>query len=322
VCASGVASDCHNNMAGRLNLFEESNQPTCCGMPIQPPDRKRVFFLVVVSIEILVILGLTSWTIQEIHFPLTDDTRYALSYALVIIINCLFNLYFVFHGVLRERREELWAFFVASLLVLAYTAYQYFVSCGDSECLARFILSAILQPFNIGFGLYIIDGMAWLAYRIGGADQHVQALYSQHCAFISICKVDFQCATTLVILGSCSRVLSENAVILSVLGLWISVWWLVLASYASRHEHGLLMALFFLGATLEPAYIIAKMIDISNDWAKYESLTSYPLLVLGAVALALRVVVVALGHRVYRAFGKGLKPHLLNEPQAASLLPH
>lgn len=298
------------------------SQSTCCGDPVQPPDRRETFFLVVVTAEIVAVMGLTCWTIDSITFPLTDDTRYSFAYAITMLFNALCILYFVFDGILRERREELVAFFVASLLVAAYSCYDYFIACrNDDMCLARMVVALALQPFNVGFGALLMSDLNWLAYKVGGANAELQRLYRQHGAFLGVTKVDFQVAVSLVILASFSGVLSETALFLSVIGLWVSAWWLVGAWFASRHEHRAVMVVFFVFALLQPAYVLYKLVSIATDWSEYQQLISYPCLVLGGLSLALRAVVVALGARVYRDFGRGLQAHLLNQPQAAALLP-
>ena len=90
------------------------------------------------------------------------------SYAITMLFNSICILYFVFDGILRERREELMAFFVASLLVAAYSTYDYFMACdhAESECLARMIVSLVVQPFNVGFGLLLVNDFNWLAYKV------------------------------------------------------------------------------------------------------------------------------------------------------------
>jgi hypothetical protein len=138
----------------------------CCGEPIQPPDSRTKLFLGIVSLEILAIMALTCWTIGDIHFPLVEANRYTFAYAFTILFNCLSIIYFVYDGVLRERKEELFAFFGASLIVAAYSSYDFFVGCSHSDCLARMVVSLALQPFNIGFGIYLMKDMNWLAYQV------------------------------------------------------------------------------------------------------------------------------------------------------------
>ena len=159
-------------------------------------------------------------------------------------------------------------------------------------------------------------------YQVAGANEALQKLYNQYGTFISLMKVDFQCAVSLTILASFSGVLTETSLILSVLGLWLSVWWLVGAWYAARHEHRVLMYLVYAFAALEPAFIIYKFVMIATRWDTYQQLITYPLLVLGAACLLLRLVVLVLAWRVHASFGLGLKPHLLNEATQASLTSH
>lgn len=134
--------------------------------------------------------------------------------------------------------------------------------------------------------------------------------------------MDFQCSVTVVILASFSGVLNDKSLILSLLGLWLSIWWLVLARYASRHEHVVLMYFFYAFALLEPVYIVFKIHDIADEFSDVRDLISFPVFVLGAACLVIRVVVLVLAVRVQRAFNHGLKPLLLREPMAATLIVH
>lgn len=149
---------------------------TCCGQHIKPPNTQAKFFLGGVTIEILVLIGLTCWTINETSFPLDDNTRYTFAYAFAVLFNCFAVLYFVFDSVLRERKEEMYAFLVATTLTLAYSIYDYCVGCSHgTDCMTRLIVCAIVQPFNVVLAVLMIRDMNWLAYEVRCAPRQPNA---------------------------------------------------------------------------------------------------------------------------------------------------
>ena len=144
-----------------------NDQQTCCGEPISLPGTRSKIFLLLVTLEIIALVSLTCWTINDIEFPLNDNTRYSFAYAFTVLFNCFCILYFVFDGILRERKEELLAFLAASILVASYSIFDYFMGCSRStDCLVRLIVAAAVQPLNFGLGITTLREMGWLKYAV------------------------------------------------------------------------------------------------------------------------------------------------------------
>ena len=85
----------------------------------------------------------------------SDDPneRVRFAYALCVLVNTGFVLFYVVHGTFRERPSEIFAFLLASFLTAAYLVYGFLRSSSDRrESLVRLVIGVALQPINLIFG--------------------------------------------------------------------------------------------------------------------------------------------------------------------------
>ena len=102
------------------NTYLFGKAQTLTGLPLLSK-----VFLVMVLLETFAVVGLTIQRISQIEFPLNTDTRTDFTFCILLFINAGFSLYYSFHGCLKERAMEIYAFLVASATVAAYVVYQY-----------------------------------------------------------------------------------------------------------------------------------------------------------------------------------------------------
>lgn len=295
-------------------LLQEERRATCCGRPIVKVDSKTFYFLLFIVVEGMAILGTTMWAMSTLRYPLDDTTRPSFAYGCTIMFNCFVVVYFVIHGTLRERKEELYAFLFASVGVGAYVIYNFFTGIYEWDVrLTRLILVASAQPFNIAGGVYVLRNMDWLAFHVAGANLNVQTLYKTYCRFLTLLIFDFQIAVSLAILEYLTASLTKIQVTLAVVGLALSVLWLALAMNMAKYEVRWSLIPFALFSLAEPSFIIYKIVTIATEWSTHKVLVTYPVFVIGGFAIVLRICVLLYARFVVQNFGKGLKEHLLRE---------
>lgn len=125
--------------------------------------------------------------------------------------------------------------------------------------------------------------------------------------FLSITKLDVVIAIALVVMAVFSGLLTDLQIGLCVTGIILQLLWIFVADVMAKREQRPMAFVFFAIALLEPMFIIYKFYFIAIDYASYESLISGPIIVLGSLALIVRLIVVIYAIRVIRNFGLGLR---------------
>ncbi|XP_062579074.1 uncharacterized protein LOC134240957 [Saccostrea cucullata] len=281
---------------------------TCAGL-----DAKETIFLVVSIANILTALGLTLYRfITVIDDGKSDSSDF--TFALILIINGVFCIFYVFHGLLREKKYELYVLILAILVVLVYCVVEYIVNVDGRSTLklVRMILAIVLAPPNIVLAWSVARHFGYLTFRIVGASEYLQHLYKQASIFSSMLKFDIQVTASFVILvlkdGTKLDVFQQVA--LSV-GLPYSVLWNIFGWFTLRREWKAAAWVFAFLGLAKPTYYIYQIIQEyqrldEKDTDKGEILV-YSTLVAGTLGLLLWILIMIELKTVYTNFGKGLK---------------
>ena len=163
-----------------------SQRPRIFGQAFMRPSRARLLFLVAVSLELVALIGLTSYSIEENAERGPDanadpaSREAGLSYSTAVLLVILAVWYFVLHGTLFERRLEISFFMLASLALCMFVLFQYLNPGQDTSGLpkgarvARLVLVCASQPLNLVGGVMLIRSMDWLAFHLVGGDDKLQ----------------------------------------------------------------------------------------------------------------------------------------------------
>lgn len=103
--------------------------PRCCGDMVSIPDQKTWVFLVLVSLELMAVMGLTIQLLTKLQAESADtDERTQFAYALCILFNAAFVLYYVIHGGCwrpnRRLKSKTWRRCCTCLLLVFYLGEQ------------------------------------------------------------------------------------------------------------------------------------------------------------------------------------------------------
>ncbi|XP_035827941.1 uncharacterized protein LOC101849234 isoform X3 [Aplysia californica] len=245
---------------------------------------KEWIFLFVSSVNILSAIGLTLYRMITV---LREDPESAdFTFTLLLLINAGFCIYYVVHGVLRERVYELYALMAAILVVVMYCILEYFVINPDGHTtvkLVRVVMVCAMAPPNIILAFIVSRNFGFLEFRIVGASEYLQKLYRQAAIFSCLLKFDLQASCSIVILAlkDGTNVSLVETISLAI-GLPYSLFWC------------------FLGW-------ISEYINLRDDSVPTEDTIVYSLI--AAVTLGLLVWLMGMVELVYvyKNFGKGLK---------------
>ncbi|XP_012942716.1 uncharacterized protein LOC101849234 isoform X1 [Aplysia californica] len=274
---------------------------------------KEWIFLFVSSVNILSAIGLTLYRMITV---LREDPESAdFTFTLLLLINAGFCIYYVVHGVLRERVYELYALMAAILVVVMYCILEYFVINPDGHTtvkLVRVVMVCAMAPPNIILAFIVSRNFGFLEFRIVGASEYLQKLYRQAAIFSCLLKFDLQASCSIVILAlkDGTNVSLVETISLAI-GLPYSLFWCFLGWISLRQELKKGAIVFAVLGLIKPMYylykIINEYINLRDDSVPTEDTIVYSLI--AAVTLGLLVWLMGMVELVYvyKNFGKGLK---------------
>lgn len=296
---------------------------TCAGLSL-----KERSFLGFSIINVLAALALTIYSLAKADPHSVDFTL-----CIIILINAAFILFYILHGVFRERKYELYVQICAILVILVYCIGEYIINKEHRSDvkLVRLIIACVLAPPNIILSFLVARDFGELEFRIAGASGSLQHIYNQAAIFSCWLKFDLQVTITLVVL-----VLKEDASFLDTLeivtlsvGIPYTIFWVILGWFSLRLELRIGAWLFAGFGLVKPAYYLFKISKLYRDIDIKDVDPAHAILYSSLFCLALAITSWAVLMfelvQVYQNFDKGLKERgkitfgaFLIEPGAAT----
>ncbi|XP_041368234.1 uncharacterized protein LOC121382736 isoform X2 [Gigantopelta aegis] len=272
---------------------------------IQDVELKEFVFLGVTCVSLIATAIFTIYKLATVSKSDTDFT-----FALVLLLNTFFCLYYIIHGILNERPYEIFILVVATFFILLYIILNYAIGKKGTVKLVRLIAACVLCPIIIGLGgwigkEYLLSGH--LVFRIIGANSKFQTMCKMILLTFDLLTLDLQLGASMVILilSTGMKVDTKDIVILIVGGI-ITIAWFVLGMWTMRKEHKIGTYVFLAASPLEIGYIIYKVVKSIENIAVSASLASSTI-ACGVLALTVRVAVIIFAVLVMRNYNKGLK---------------
>ncbi|XP_052712550.1 uncharacterized protein LOC128186728 [Crassostrea angulata] len=293
--------------------------------PLKDLKKEEIAFAVISVVNSLVEIVLA---IQRLATTSKGDP--AFTFALIIIINAFFCVYYVLHGILAERPYEVFVMVLATSAILISIIVNYILTTKNDVKLARLIVACILSPVIIVMGIIIAKeyyGSSRLIFRTIGANSNLQGFCKTLFLFFGLQKFDLQLNITMVllILQSGTKVDTKDLVILS-LGLPVTVISFALGYLSVRWEDKKLGIAYAISLLLAPAYIIFKVYESADELGKTSGVHQQNITTVvqpthfiplsgttafcAAVTLIIHVIMGVYFYKAVQNFGKGLKVKL------------
>ncbi|XP_070560886.1 uncharacterized protein [Ptychodera flava] len=148
-------------------------------------DCWEIIFLVSSLVGLLATIGLTIERIIRIA-QIHDENYYIdITFAVLILINSVFIIYYTLDGVFRERAYELAVFIIAVSIIIIYCITNYAGTFQEGQIdavkTARLVLVIALGPLNIVLGIKLTKQYYEsrnLIFRTVGANTELQDMCS------------------------------------------------------------------------------------------------------------------------------------------------
>ncbi|KAF9198083.1 hypothetical protein BGZ49_001210 [Haplosporangium sp. Z 27] len=277
-----------------------------------------------------------------ISFPPSLDprnqSRSIPAYLIVFVFAQLFQLVFAWDAVRAQNTIELIGIVLFNLCCFAYSIFEISQTktsifadeevgfLKDYHSLYNYVLPWLIAVVCVlGITQFLITWLAyelfqefgWKIYKKIGADPNMKKMYRAFQIYVVLIKVDFfffvGFSIQFIYLTLAKRTEDpEYWITIVVLPATFLILWL--AIYAVRHESRRWMAVLFFTLICGVAYFIFKVIrmykgpKIPNYFGVSKFLTLFASLCMITILLTIANAVVC-----FRNFGRGLKPHLLND---------
>ncbi|EDV24736.1 hypothetical protein TrispH2_006148 [Trichoplax sp. H2] len=269
-------------------------------------------FLFSSLVSFATVLGLTIQRLTVLQPSSPDFT-----FALVLLLNIAFCLYYAFNGVFREREFELYAFIAASVIVLFYVIIEFIIHPKQRSGykIARLVVICVLAPIDIGLCWKSAQEFGWLEFNIVGATEVLQTAYRTVCRLSALLNFDLQLQFSLLILivSNFTQLSTLEKVVIG-LGVAIAVIMFILGYIAVQIESVIMVIIFIILSVCEPGYIVYKfaktIVFLTYRVVPKEGsalILDISIFVVGTIALIVRLVLIFVMNQAYRNFGKGLK---------------
>jgi len=285
------------------------------GMTSWPSKRFRPPTVALVFLAVAVLESL--FTIIFSAFLIVHDDGWGpgSQYAVLSILITVFLLYFAANAVFAENRFQLFAFFMVTVCMatvfVVFKAVKY-RSFGSLWHKSRLYVLAVKLVFDLAYCVLVPMSARRFGYRIFktvGADVRLQDMYTVFLQFISLLKLDFAFSIFLLLMSYLFFKISTTELVLEILGLAISLFWLFIGWASAVRESTAGFKLFFAFSPATPAFVIYKLLQlfILSGVELKSGATPAQFAIVGGLFIVVRMLLIYLAAAVLTNFGAGLK---------------
>jgi hypothetical protein len=222
----------------------------------------------------------------------------------------VFLLFYAWHGVIREREFELWAFIGAVIILAVYIFWSFFVTPQTTVKIIRLVFFAAGSVPVVILAYSVSREFRWLEFRIVGADPILQGMYRSYSRCTTLLLFDVQVAASLLVLVYHPKLhasLAEQITIPLLVALTLLMACDVFVGIVT--ERSWMVYAWGVFALLEPIYIALKCVLIGLEWtdSDMDRMMAGIVYAIAAIAIVVRGFLAYYVDVCYHNFGFGLK---------------
>lgn len=266
-------------------------------------------YLAVVALECAVMFG-----ISGMLFATTSFNSLGGIYASLGVTCTLGMLLFAMDSIMSENRFQLVTSQIAEALFTSFLLFESIRnpnSLGEAWTSTHWIFAGVkigFQVLQLALAVPVWKAFGYYTYKVAGANVLMRQMFDRYRIFLSLIKLDLFAAVVLFVLIK-TYLISFEAVdfALGIASLVASAAFSVLGWYAITNERRWLVWLFVACALVQPSYIVFKGVAIEQRPDTIPAnVTLTQFIILGSLAVVLRVLLLVSAIRCYCDFGRGL----------------
>uniref|UniRef100_A0A914V8M6 DUF7789 domain-containing protein n=1 Tax=Plectus sambesii TaxID=2011161 RepID=A0A914V8M6_9BILA len=237
------------------------------------------------------------------------------AFALLLLVNTVFCIYYVYSGLLRERLFEMYMYIGGVAVVVLYCVSEWFINESRRSTIkdVRLGVAVVLGPVNIILAVLVVRSFGWLEFRIVGASETLQKIYRQRSFYFSFLAFDLQAAASFIALAMTDgQELFMWKIILTAVGIPLSVIYTLIGSIAVKRELKWLCALFATLSILVPAYVIFHTIRLFLEDSSGTTFLISSTCFAGILLILVRFIMLIQLLIAAKNFGRGMRSEVLN----------
>lgn len=280
-------------------------------------QKKELVFIVVAGLSLLATLAITIEKLATLPKTSTD-----FSFALVLLLNTVFGIWYLVEGLLLERPHEILVLSISTIVVWFYIILNFALGTRDVVKMVRLIMVSALSPFIAVLGVLIARhyfDSGHLIFRTVGAQSFMQSMCRMMFGFFGYLKFDLQLSWSMVILVLTQGQTLTEKVILSV-GIVVVLGCALLGYLSVRLEKNVLSIIFSCTLIIQPIYIGYKVEQSLEHFSSANDNIAVPTIICALASVTIRFIMVYFFIRSWLNYDKGLKekvfPSHLQDNQA------
>ena len=269
-------------------------------------ENREIVFLVLATLSTFGVIGMTIYRISH-TVDKSDSTL-----GVVVLVNLVFCLGYIYHGVFGERPYQLWAFMIAIVSIVAYSIVQFAVE-QNTVMLVRLIVVLVFSPidlflcFKISMQHYTSKNLIIRTLR--SANINFQNMCMNMFIFQALLILEFEMALSLIVLVLTSGVghVETSEIVILAVGIFVMVLWFIVGYFVPKYEKKLLLYCFLILSLPQPAYVLYKIVKTGRKWNDQSNTINVSIIICACLFLVIRCLVTFYLWIVVRNFKKGLR---------------
>eukprot|EP00003_Mantamonas_plastica_P011294 TRINITY_DN2092_c0_g1_i8.p1 TRINITY_DN2092_c0_g1~~TRINITY_DN2092_c0_g1_i8.p1 ORF type:complete len:233 (-),score=59.14 TRINITY_DN2092_c0_g1_i8:129-827(-) len=207
-----------------------------------------------------------------------------------------------------------------SMMLLAFSIYEFINSPPEGPDWSRITFlthTVVVQGVYAWLSWKLYLNIGWKQFQEISVNPKIRAMYRVFQSLETMIKVDIVYASLLIIIaGFFLLAIDDYELYVNMLALILQAVWGWFGRKAVMDENQKWVYIFWGYGTVEPLYILFKLMDFFVlRPKKYETAPRGLFLVLGLVALGVRIVIYILSGKALENFNAGLKAQVFDRPK-------
>jgi len=274
---------------------------------------------VLVIVETILVFSFLGYFLFGPDYKVYFETEDRIYLSTIGSVMALSYFYFGVDSILQENIFQFTMANVVHICIWFLSLYEWVNSNGKIyENVVRYcfyIMTLFQFAFLPALSYYVVESFGWRAFKIVGASERLQRIFTTSQMFFSLVKLDIVASTFLLLIASYFSSRKNNEIFdrvdfaLTCVAYGFSLVWSLVGYMSVQREDAVMMRWFMFVSWVEPCYVVYKIVQITRN----ADITSLEVLffIFAGASFILRGMLIVWAHFARSNFGQGLKERIM-----------